>query len=852
MRCAALRELFLGAGMQWTSRETPWGRRPTWRRSWRRAWLLCGTAFLAIAWAAPGRANEPPALAAEAPEDRTFNSAQVAFDIPSGPLEPALKKWAQSSNLKLLVPSNHLSAVSTKGLAGTYTPVQALKQLLKSTTLKYALTGSRSIAVYDPTNGHDAFAQVTTLPAINVEGQQTNPNSTITPPPAYAGGQVATGGQVGLLGNRGVMDTPFNQTSYTAKKAQDQQARSIRDVLIDDPSVRAYAPDGGIGRDNLFIRGFDAGGGVAVSYGGLYGIAPNYSPMVELAERVEVLKGPAAMLNGMSPDRVIGGTVNIVPKRAPNEALTQITTSYISESQIGGHIDVARRYGADKQFGVRFNGVYRAGETPVQYNSDERGLAVLGLDFRGERVRISTDVGFQSQHVDGLVPYLGVATGVPLPQAPDARKNVGQPWTFIDHKDVFGTVRAEVDLTERVTAYAALGAHDFRMKGLWTGLITASNVNGDALGVSTTSYDQYTRHLTGETGLRARIETGPIDHELAVSATAYTNENGSASVNGPTFNTNFYNPTVIAQPNLVTPVAAKTSTQDLSSLGFADTLSVFDKRIQLTVGARFQRVQAANFAAATGVQTSQYDESAVTPSVALVVKPWQNVSIYGNYIQGLQQGTVVGSTYANAGQVFPPYKTEQYEAGVKVDWGRLTTTASVFQIAQPSTLIDVTTNTQFVGGEQRNRGLELNFFGEVSPGVRLLGGAMFLDAKLTQTQGGLTDGWTAPFAPTVNLNLSGEWDLPFVPGLTMSGRMVYTSSQFIDTTSPRRSLPEWTRFDIGARYTFENPAVRGKQVVARFNVDNAFDSTYWAGGNFAQTLVLGSPRTYRLSLTADF
>ena len=36
-------------------------------------------------------------------------------------------------------------------------------------------------------------------------------------PAPYAGGQVATGAQVGLLGNRGVMDTPFNQTSYTAK-----------------------------------------------------------------------------------------------------------------------------------------------------------------------------------------------------------------------------------------------------------------------------------------------------------------------------------------------------------------------------------------------------------------------------------------------------------------------------------------------------------------------------------------------------------------------------------------------------------------------------------------------------------
>jgi iron complex outermembrane receptor protein len=300
------------------------------------------------------------------------------------------------------------------------------------------------------------------------------------------------------------------------------------------------------------------------------------------------------------------------------------------------------------------------------------------------------------------------------------------------------------------------------------------------------------------------------------------------------------------------PTAVKVSTQDLSSVGVADTLSVLDKRIQLTLGTRFQRVQAANFAAATGMRTANYDESAVSPSVGLVVKPWHNVSIYGNYIQGLQQGAIVGSTYANAGEIFPPYVATQYEAGIKIDWGIFTTTAAVFQIARPSVVVNTATNTQVLGGEQTNRGLEFNVFGELSPGVRLLGGAMFLDGTLTKTQGGTTDGWTAPFAPTINLNLGGEWDVPFVSGLTLNGRVVYTGSQYIDTTLPRRSLPAWTRVDLGTRYAFENPAAKGKLLVARFNVENVLDDNYWAGGTASILLHRGMPRTFRLSLTADF
>lgn len=88
--------------------------------------------------------------------------------------------------------------------------------------------------------------------------------------------------------------------------------------------------------------------------------------------------------------------------------------------------------------------------------------------------------------------------------------------------------------------------------------------------------------------------------------------------------------------------------------------------------------------------------------------------------------------------------------------------------------------------------------------------------------------------------------------LTLVGRVVYTASQYIDTTSPRRSLPDWTRFDLGARYAFENPGAKGRQLVARFNVENVLDTSSWEGGSGATTLFLGTPRTFRLSLTADF
>ncbi len=806
------------------------------------AFLMAGAAGLATA--------VPPAVAQPTTTQATTTQAARNFDIPAQPLTEALVQFGQQSGLQVAADGALAASMRSVAIRGSFTPTEALTRLLAGTGLTFQYTGAATIQVRGL---GDSSSGVLQLDPVQVQGYSVPSQALVdNVPPPYAGGQVATGGQLGLLGNRGVMDTPFNQSNYTAKKAQDQQATTVRDVLIDDPSVRSYVPSGSAGVDLMRIRGFAAAAAGATAYGGLYGMMPWASTMAELAERIEVLKGPSAMLNGMAPQGNIGGTINVVPKRAPDEPLTQITTNYISSGQVGGHVDVARRFGNDKQFGARFNGVYRAGQTEYEQNTDQRALGVLGLDFRGERVRLSVDLGYQQQYIGGLFSYLGLANNVPLPWAPNARTNQGQAWYDQNRTDLFGVLRSELDLTDRITAYVAFGAHDFRTTGLYAPSVIITNINGNATSNAPFNLNGYTTYATAEAGLRAFVDTGPIGHELAATATTLSSDNGSATVSGTAFATNIYEPTAIARQNIATPAANKTSSQELSSFGFADTLSAAEKRIQLTAGVRLQRVQAANYNGTTGLQTSNYDQSVASPSVALLFKPWQNVSVYANWIQGLQQGTIVSSLYANAGEVLPPYVTTQYEAGVKADWGKVTTTLSLFQISQPNTIVNVASNTLSLDGEQRNQGLEFNVFGEPTEGVRLLGGVMFLNPVLARTQGGTTDGWIAPFTPQLNLNLYGEWDLPFLEGLTLNGRVVYTSSQYVDTTWPRRSLPEWTRFDLGARYAFENPGAKGRLVVARFNVENVLDTSYWAGGGSVTTLSLGAPRTFRLSLTADF
>jgi len=778
--------------------------------------------------------------------------AQRAFNIGPQPLASALPLFGQQSGRQISADAALVRGLSTEGGQGAMSVDEALQRLLAGTGLTYSLLGGTTIAL-QRVGQAPLDPSTLQLDPVQVQGIFAVPSQAMIDniPPAYAGGQVATGGQLGLLGNRDVMETPFNQTSYTAQKAQDQQAQTIRDVLIDDPSVRIVRPTGNNGAQNMMIRGFTVEG-TDIAYGGLYGLLPSYSIGVELAERIEVLKGPSAMLNGMPPTGAIGGTINVVPKRAHDEPMNRVTAAYSSAAQFGGAVDVGRRFGPDKELGVRLNGAYRAGQTPVMWNAEELGLGTIGLDYRGNGFRVSFDGGYQSQYISGGVGYVSVAAGAPVPGVPDLNSNFILPWTKTYSQDLFGALRAEVDVWPGVTLYGAIGAHDNRWNSLWSGDPIVSSWSGASTQTpySNTSYET---KWTSEIGLRGEAETGPVGHSFVISAVRYQQVFGFGRGIGTAYASNIYTPNVIAQPNITTQSPRKSSTLQLNSFAIADTLSFAEKRVQLTVGARYQQIMGENFNLTNGVLTSAYLQDAITPSVALVVRPWKEVSFYGNFIQGLQPGTVVGPTFANAGEVFSPFLSTQFEVGTKIDWGKFTTTLSAFQISQPSSIANAATNTLTENGLQRNRGIELNVFGTPTEGVRLLGGAMFQEAILVSTAGGVNDGWQAAGAPNVQVNLAGEWDTPFVRGLTLDGRVIYTGTQYVGLTNPRQSIPDWVRFDVGARYVIADAkSPTGKPVAIRFNVENLLDTNYWSMVSFNTRLNVGTPRTFRLALTADF
>ncbi|MCP1660387.1 TonB-dependent receptor [Neisseria perflava] len=702
----------------------------------------------------------------------------------------------------------------------------------------------------------------TDLETVNVTASADASKSGLIP--AFNGGQVANGARAGILGNKTNLENPFSTTAYTNKLIQDKQAKSVGDVLQNDPTVRIARGYGNF-QESYFIRGF-ASESDDTMYNGLYGILPRQYIATELFERVEVLRGASAFMNGMAPGgNNIGGTVSVLPKRAPNEELTRFTAGYANKSSGNIAADIARRFGANQEFGVRFNAAHRNGHTSVDDEKNKLSLLSLGLDWRGEKARLSADLGWQDNKLKETRTNVTLGSAVTaVPAAPDASSNWAQPWTYSNERDVFGTLRGEYDLNDNLTAYAAYGFRKGKEQNSLANL-TLTNSNGNGTQYRFDNKREDVIH-TGEAGLRGHFATGALQHEWVLAANQYQSKRKNAYVMDyrNTLSTNLYNPVYYADAAYSSSALygnasgpAVTNRLRLRSVALGDTVSAFDKRLQLTLGARWQEIHSESFAYNTGKETD-YKKSRISPAVGVAYRLTPQWSVYGNYVESLMQGATAaatsgGTAVSNAYEQLSPYVSKQKEIGAKFEGGGFGAGLALFSTDKPRALyVSDGNQLRFTSeGRDRHRGIELTAYGEAARGVRVLGGLTFLDTEQRETGSSATDGKRTIGVPKFQANLGVEWEVAKVQGLAFDGRMVYTGSSYANAANTLK-VGGWTRFDVGARYRTN---IKGHEATFRARVDNVANKNYWASvGGYPGSgyLNAGAPRTFSLSASVEF
>ncbi|WP_433692848.1 TonB-dependent siderophore receptor [Herbaspirillum seropedicae] len=757
-----------------------------------------------------------------------------SYAIPAGKLEDALARFGQEAGLLLSFRPEQTAGMHSEGLAGQYESEQGLAALLAGTGLQ-AIRQANGSYLLKPV---DTLASAP-LPAVTIRAAADTS--------AYAGAYLARGGTLGVLGNRAVMDIPLATLNYTNELLQDQQARTVADAVLNDASIRMLTSTGGFG-ETYQIRGYGLTSG-DVGVNGLFGLASGNRMPAVMIERVDVLKGPGTLLHGISPEGSIGGSINLVTKRAEDEPLTRLTALYQSRRQPGVQADLGRRFGAQDDWGIRFNTVLRRGEASIAGGRQDAGAGALALDYRGRGWRWSLDAYRQRENSSDFRPQVGFLPGVtalPAPPSGDLDFFSGNQLSFQD--DALLT-RVEVELSEQLSAYAAVGQRrSATQQNLPTGSVDASGAGS----VRNAYYDTASRTLSADAGLRLQAATGAVRHGVSLGVTRLRQQAGNAYlVSADSSAYSLYDPATLPVVSAARTEPRKAYDMTLDSLSLTDTLRLLEDRLQLLVGARRQSVRYDSFDTVSGAQLSSYEASAISPLLGLVVKPVAGLSLYANTTSGLTRGTIVPTGLANAGQVLAPYRSRQLEAGAKLDWGRVMTQAAWFQIDNPSAVITTQASTPASSsygydGRQRNRGLELSAYGELMRGLRLLASATFYQARLLRTANGLNDGRTAPGVPQRAANLSLDWEPAGLPGLAFSGRMIHTGPVYYDAANTLR-LPSWTRWDLGVRY---RSRLGERPVVWRLNVENLFNHSTWLLDK--PYVTVAAPRTVLLSMQVDW
>ncbi|WP_256702845.1 TonB-dependent siderophore receptor [Burkholderia ubonensis] len=681
-----------------------------------------------------------------------------------------------------------------------------------------ASAGAASAVPQDP-----AAAGTATLDTISVRSSR---------PSLYAVPDV----NVGALGSKDPKDLPLSVASYSAELIEAQRARTLMDVLKNDPSVQNTAVGGAM--DNISIRGFPVDWTNTMRRDGMP-VAPYYDLPLENVERVDVLKGPSGFLYGVNSP---GGTVNYVLKRPTRDRFTTVTGEVRSYDGYYGAVDTGGPIG-DGQFGYRFN---VAGEKVGNFghSGDLRRTFVSGaIDWAiSPRALLRLNFDYQNKHL-AAQPVIGTQPDGSLPPQFDPRTLLGQPW-----------------LQYRTNTLNIGGQFDFRLTDNWTFTtqiaqsynnrdaafpdIYSVAANGDILsGDIYLSPNQSFRVLSTNTFVTGKFNTGPLAHQFVtgVSTRNYDSQQGGFGVMPITVG-NIFNP--VYSPAQTTTFPGKTATKNFQPSVFISDLIDIGSHWSVMLGLRHVRYRDDSYAA-SGAQ-SHYETSVNVPSAGLIFKPLPSLSTYVSYSEGFEQGGVAPYNTRNAGQNLAPVKSKQYEAGVKADVGSdLTVNAAVFRIEK--TLQYVNAANYFVqAGKQRHTGVELTANGRVTRDLSIVAGAAYLHTQQDDTGDPATNGKRAANVPTFQASAFLDYRIAAVHGLNVDAGVYYVGRRPLDAANTV-SLPGYVRFDAGARY---QTRIGDHTTIFRAGVQNLTDKRYWAAANY-NSVWPGQPRTFFLSAQVD-
>jgi iron complex outermembrane receptor protein len=718
------------------------------------------------------------------------------------------------------------------------------RTLLANALLAIGMAGaSVSPARADDTN--DAAAATATTTTSTATTTSTTPDAPQLAPVKVSGkkeqGFAPVSIETGPYRGLDALDVPATVNVVTREVMDAQGDTGLYDALRNVAGVTRQQLSG-LAYDNLSVRGIPLDNRASYYFNGVLPIDNNIWMPMEDKERVEVLKGASALYYGFA---VPAGIVNMVTKRAGSEPVTSVSVLGDSNGSYGTHVDIARRFGANDQFGVRVNAMDEHVETPIDGDRGYRKFISAALDWR---VNSKLKLQYDFEHIEtsvveqaGIVPLAAKNGVISLPGLPDPTKllvSASKPTRASANTQL---LRADYALSENWTATFSAG-QSITQRDRWAWVFQKYNV---ATGAGTLQASEQNGQMYENKIVRLEVngqfKTGSIGHDITAGVS-------QGWLFQPDFTTYYFT----ASQNLYNPI-------DISKLTSSGTPKQFYAQHVRNSGAYlYDRIDlTSKWQFVAGVRRSEYmssqagtpssDISHTSPSGSLIYRLAPNTSVYASYVEALESAGSAPTTADNANQILPAAVSKQEEIGIRTRLANNTLVSlALFNIRQPSANTN-SDNVYVMDGNARYRGVEFSVQGDLTRDISLTGSTVYLDAKQLDSSDSTLLGKTPENTPHLTASLFAEYRVPVVAGLSFNAGMYYIGPRPVNSAD-QAYIGGYTLFSAGARYTTR---VYGKRVSVQANLENAANKRYWSAAGSNQ-LGVGLARTLELSSTLEF
>ncbi|WP_343573111.1 TonB-dependent siderophore receptor [Pseudomonas sp.] len=644
-------------------------------------------------------------------------------------------------------------------------------------------------------------------------------------------------------------DIPQTVNVVPQSVIKDQGAQSMEDVLKNVPGVGFSNGDGQ--RDQVTIRGFSAIGDMYID--GVRDDALYFRDLSNI-ERVEVIKGPAAVLYGRGSS---GGLINSISKTPGFAPKHEVGMTVDSEGKRRTQFDTGW---ADQQTNqaYRVTGAFEDSDTYRDDGYIDRKAIAPSAYFRLSddlELNLGASYLYDKRLIDFGIPALGDR---PVDVDRDKRFGSGDPDQDYARSEVFSLTSAlnyQINDNLSLTNTSRFYRYDLDRNNTLadtspTRFVTSpdgellvklnrGNVARDEYGVfNQTELKQHAQLAGMQHNLLYGVEVGVQDKHQRVFS-----QNNVAQV--PVFGDG-----LVPVPEHAANLSSKgTNTQDTTGFYVQDLIEL-NEQWKALLGVRYdifgqeyddERVQ--------NVDLDRTDKT-WSPRAGLVYQPDQIQSYYVSVSRSYQpSGEVFAVSPSN--QNLEPEETTNYEIGTKWDLldNRLSITAAIFRLERTNmkTADPTNPNLTVLAGEQRTDGFETTISGQLADKWQIYAGYAYLDAEITKsnskTNGVPNEGQVPTLTPRNSANL---W---LVRTLTPQWRAAAGANYVDDRYTALDNnvvMPSYTTFDTALFYSVPHwdMALRLK---------NVFDRDYYVSAHGSVDLITpGAPRTLEASLNYRF